>query len=162
MNIWNCKDYAQGGVFGSVWSVVKASNLPVSKVRQFLHSTIPYTKFSQVNCKFKQTKSFAEFRNDIWCLDVAYVDKLANNNNGLKSLIVHHDLFERTVVQKNNWIKHSKEIVCAHLTMVQKTWRNFGSTGELKKIEGTKNFSKLKENNFSLQSVRQRLPLLNV
>ena len=55
-------------------------------------------------------KAFAGFENEIWCMDLAYVDKLAKNNNTVKSLLVLQDLFERavnakrmkTIVQKND------------------------------------------------------------
>ena len=39
--------YTQGAVvFGSVRNLAKASRLPISKVRQFLHSKEFYTKFT--------------------------------------------------------------------------------------------------------------------
>ena len=77
--------YTQGGaVYGSVRNLVKASNLPVSKVRQFLHSKPSYTKFTLATRKFKRKKAFARFKNEIWCMDLAYVDKLAKDNNGVK------------------------------------------------------------------------------
>ena len=46
--------------------------------------------------------AFARFRNEIWCMDVAYVDKLAKENNGVKYSLVHQDLFDRTVNAKKN------------------------------------------------------------
>ena len=42
-------------------------------------------------------KAFARFIIDIWCMDLAYVDKLANDSNGVKYLLVRQDLFHRTV-----------------------------------------------------------------
>ena len=42
-------------------------------------------------------RAFAIFRNEIWCMDLAYVDKLAKENNDLKYLLVRQDLFDRTV-----------------------------------------------------------------
>ena len=93
--------YTQGGAaYGSVRNLVKASNLPVSKVRQFLHSKPSYTKFTVAIPKFKRMKAFARFKNEIWCMDLAYVDKLANDNKGVKYLLVRQDLFDRTVDAK--------------------------------------------------------------
>ena len=77
--------YTQGGAaYGSVRNLVKASRLPVSKVRQFSHSKDPFTKFFLATRKFKRMRAFARFRNEIWCMDLAYVDKLAKKNNGVK------------------------------------------------------------------------------
>ena len=93
--------YTQAGAaYGSVRNLVKASNLPVSKVRQFLHSKPSYKKFTLATRKFKRMKAFARFKNEIWCMDLAYVDKLAKDNNGVKYLLVRQDLFHRTVDAK--------------------------------------------------------------
>ena len=69
-------------------------------MRQFLHSKPFYTKFTLAIRKFKQIKAFARFKNDFWCMDLAYVDKLAKDNNGVKYLLVRQDLFDRTVDAK--------------------------------------------------------------
>ena len=45
-------------------------------------------------------RAFARFRNEIWCMDLAYVDKLAKENNGVKYLLVRQDLFDKTVNAK--------------------------------------------------------------
>ena len=70
--------FTQGAAaYGSVRNLAKASRLPVSKVRQFLHSKDSYTKFTLAARKIKRMRVFARFRNEIWCMDLAYVDKLA-------------------------------------------------------------------------------------
>ena len=79
--------YTQGAAaYCSVCNLAKASRLPVSKVRQFLHSKDSFTKFTLAARKFKRLRAFARFRNYIWCMDLAYVDKLAKENNGVKYL----------------------------------------------------------------------------
>ena len=50
-------------------------------------------------------------------MDLAYVYKLANNNNGMKHLLVGQDLFDRIVDAKRMKTKYSKETVRAFLTM---------------------------------------------
>ena len=45
-------------------------------------------------------KAFASFKNEIWCMDLAYVDKLAKDNNCVKYLLVIQDLFYGTVGAK--------------------------------------------------------------
>ena len=83
--------------YGSVRNLAKATRLPVSKVRQFLHSKDSFTKITLAARKFKRMRAFARFKNEIWCMDLAYVDIMAKENNGVKYLIVRQDLFDRTV-----------------------------------------------------------------
>ena len=112
----------------SVRNLVKASNLSVSKVRQFLHSKPSYTKFTLATRKFKRMKAFARFKNEIRCLDLAYVDKLAKDNNGVMYLLFRQDLFDRPVDAKGMKSKDSKETVRAFFLRLQKesTQRNLG------------------------------------
>ena len=117
--------YKQGGAaYGSVRNLVKASNLSVSKVRQFLHSKPSYTKFTLATRKFRRLKAFARFKNDIWCMDLAYVDKLAKDNGGVKYLLARQDLFDRTVDAKGMKTKDSKETARAFLSMITKKNRS--------------------------------------
>ena len=95
--------YTQGGAaYGSVRNLVKAINLSVSKVRHFLHSKLSYTKFTLATRKFKQVKAFASFKNEICCMDLTYVDKLAKNIKGVKYLLFGQDMFDKTVGCKGN------------------------------------------------------------
>ena len=64
-------------------------------------------------------KAFASFKNEIWCMDLAYVDKLAKKNNGVKYLLALQDLFDRTV-DATEMKKDSKETARAFLTMITK------------------------------------------
>ena len=142
-----------GAVYGSVRNLVKASNLSESKVRQFLHSKPSYTKFTLATRKFKRMKAFARFQNENWCLDVAYVDKLAKDKNGVKYLLVRQDLFDRTVDAKGMKTNGSKEAVRALLTMITK--KNRPKKIELRReqnlLENLKRYAKLKEYKFTLQ-----------
>ena len=113
--------YTEGGAaHGSVRNLVKASNLSVSKVRQFLLSKPSYTKFTVATRTFERMKAFARFRNEIWYMDVAYVDKLAKDNYAPKYLRVRQDLFDRTVDAKGLKTNDSKETVRAFSTMITK------------------------------------------
>ena len=90
--------YTQGGAtYGSVRNLVRASSLSVSKVRQFLLSKPSYTKFTLATRKIKRMKALTRFDNEICCMDMAYVDKLIKENNGVIYLLVRQDLFDRTV-----------------------------------------------------------------
>ena len=53
-------------------------------------------------------------------MDLAYVDKPAKDNNGVKYLLVRRDLFDRTVDAKGMKTKNSKEAVRAILDMITK------------------------------------------
>ena len=113
--------YTKGAAaYGSVRNVAKASRLPASKIRQFLHSNDLYTEFTLAARKFKRMKAFARFRNEIWCMDLAYVDKLAKKNNSVKYLLVRQDLFVRTVNAKGMKTKESQETVKAFSSMITK------------------------------------------
>ena len=46
-------------------------------------------------------------------MDLAYVDKLAKENNGVKYLLVRQDLFDRNVSAKGMKTKDSQETVKA-------------------------------------------------
>ena len=157
--------YTQGSAaFGTVGNLEKASNLSVLTVRQFLLSKPSYTKFTIAKQKFKRMKTCARFKNEIWCMDMAYVDKLAKDNNGVKYLLVRQDLSDRTVNAKRRKTEDSKETDRAFLSMITKKNRpeKFGSTREQNLLESLKNYAKLKDYSFTLQWVRPRLHLLNV
>ena len=113
--------YTQGAVaYVSVRNLAKASRLPVLNVRQFVHSKDFLTKFTLAARTFKRKGAFARFRNEIWCMDLAYVDKLAKENNGVKYLLVRRDLFDRTVNAKGMKTKDSQETVKAFSSMITK------------------------------------------
>ena len=116
--------YTQGAAaYGSVHNLAKASKLPVSKVRQFLHSKASYTKITLAARKFKRMRAFASFRNENCCMDLAYVDKLAKENNGIKYLLVRQNLFDRTVNAEGMKTKDSQETVKAFSSMITKSNR---------------------------------------
>ncbi len=113
--------YTQGAAaYVSVRNLAKASMLPVSKFRQFLHSKDSHTKFTLAARKFKRMRAFARFRNEIWSMDLAYLDKLAKDNNGLKYLLVRQDLCDKTVNAKGMKTKDPQETVKAFSSMITK------------------------------------------
>ena len=149
--------YTQGAAsYGSVRNLVKASNLSVSKVRQFLQSKSSFTKFTLDTRKFKRMKAFARFKNEIWCMDLASVEKIPKDNNGIKYLLVRQDLFDRTVDAKQMKSKVSKETVRAFWSIITKrncsenVWVDKGIelAGECKKsckAEGLQIYSTMSE-----------------
>ena len=116
--------YTQGGAaYRSVGNLAKASRLPVSKIRQYLHSKDSYTNFTLATQKFKRMRAFARFRSETWCKDPAYVAKLAKENNGVKYLLVRRDLFGRTVYAKGMNTKDSQGTMIAFSCMITKSKR---------------------------------------
>ena len=104
--------YTQGfAAYSSLHNCAKAAKLSPSKVREFLHSNTSYTRFTQATRKFKRLRAFARLKGEVWCLDPAHVDKLAKDNNGVKYLIVHQDLFDRIVDAKAMKTEDSKETI---------------------------------------------------
>ena len=104
-----------------LWSLrilVKTSNLPVSKVRPFSQSKLSYPKLTLATRKIKGMKAITRFKNEIWCRDLAYVDKLPTDSNGVKCLLVRQNLFDRTVESKGLKTKDSKEMFRLFLTMI--------------------------------------------
>ena len=101
-------------------------------------------------------KAFATFKNENWSMDLAYVDKLAKDKNGVKYFPVCQDLFHRTVDAKRMKTKDSKETVCAFLTMItkktrpEKNWVDKGTEfdGEYRKLckaEGVQTYSTMRD-----------------
>ena len=113
--------YTQGSpAYGSVRNLAKASRLLVSKVRQFLHAKGSYTKIILATRKIKRMRAFARFRNEIYCMDLAYVDKLAKENNGVNYLLVRQDLFDRSLNAKGMKTKDSQESVKRFSSIITK------------------------------------------
>ena len=80
---------------GSIANLMKASGSPRSKVVQNFQSKAPYTKYKQFRKTFPRLKAVAYSVNQIWSVDVAYMDKVAQHNNGVKYLLVTVDVLSR-------------------------------------------------------------------
>ena len=90
--------YSRGRVvYGSVQNLSKGSSLSKKKVKNFLQTKTSYTKFGPPIKCFRRLQAFSKYINEIWCMDLAFVDKLASQNNGVKYLLVAVDIFSRFV-----------------------------------------------------------------
>ena len=89
-------------------------------------------------------------------MDLAYVDKLAKENNGVKCLLVRQDLFDRTVNAIGMKTKDSQEFVKSFPSMIpkknrpKKIWVDKGTefAGEFKKFcaaEGVQVYTTMSE-----------------
>ena len=102
--------YRQGrAAYGSIANLTNESKLPRKKILEFLHSRPAYTKYKKFKRKFKRLKASARFKNDIWCIDLAQVDKLATWNDNVRYLLVAVDVFSRFVRVKTMLNKSADE-----------------------------------------------------
>ena len=88
------KMYTSGpAAYGSARNLHKTSKMPKTKIDTFLQQKDAHTKYRHTQRKFLRLKVVAYEINEIWVIDVAYVDKLAKYNNGVKFLLVAVDVF---------------------------------------------------------------------
>ena len=88
--------YTRGpAAYGSVKNLQKSTKLKPSKVKLFLEGKNAHTKHKKYIKRFRTLKVFAYDINEIWSLDLAYVDKLAKENKDVKYLLVAVDCLSR-------------------------------------------------------------------
>ena len=84
--------YTKGpAAFGSVKNLTNASQLSPKKVKNFLRSQSSHTKYGLFRKTHPRLKVIVNDINEIWSLDLAYVDKLAKYNRGVRYLLVAVD-----------------------------------------------------------------------
>ena len=127
--------------YGSAKNPQKASQLSKAKVNAFLHQKDSHTKYRQSIRKFPRLKVIAYDINEIWSLDVAYVDKLAKYNNGVKYLLVAVDVLSRYLRVVPMRSKSAPDAAKAFKKMIetvqpQKVWSDKGTEfkGAFKKL----------------------------
>ena len=136
------KLYTKGSAaFGSIANLKKTSGLPRSKVVQYLQSKAPYTKYKQFRKTFPRLKAVAYRINEIWSVDVAYMDKVAQHNNGGNYLLVAVDVLSRYLRVQPMKALYAKDAVEAFKKMIkqkkpERVWTDKGSEfkGEFKKF----------------------------
>ena len=90
------KMYTSGpAAYGSARNLQATSKMPKAKIDTFLQQKDAHTKYRQIQRKFPRLKVIAYEINEIWSIDVAYVDKLPKYNNGVKYLLVAVDVLSR-------------------------------------------------------------------
>ena len=106
--------------YRSIKNPQKASGLSKNKVAYFLQIKDFYTKYRHATGHFKRLPAFAKRINEIWCLDLTFMDKLSYSNNGVNYLLVCVDVFSRFLhVQLMN-SKYSTDAVVAFKKMLRK------------------------------------------
>ena len=148
-------------------NLAKAAKLSPSNVRNFSYSETSYTRLTQATHKFKRMRAFARLKSEIWCMDLAYVDKLAKDNSAVKTLLVRQDLLQRTVDAKEMKTKDSKETVKTLSKIInkknrpKKVWVDQGTeyAGEFRNFcsaEGIENYSTSSETKTAFAEPRIR------
>ena len=105
--------YTKGSAaFGSIANLKKASGFTRGKIVRCLQSKATYTKYRQFRESFSRMKTVAYRINEIWSVDVAYMDKVAQHNNDVKYLLVAVDvlsLYLRVQPMKTLYAKYAVE-----------------------------------------------------
>ena len=90
------RHYTKGpAAYGSVTNLAKESGISLAKVKTFLRGKASHTKYQNVVRKFQRLKVHSFDINEIWSLDLAYVDKLSEYNNGINYLLIAVDVLSR-------------------------------------------------------------------
>ena len=77
--------YTKGpAAFGSVKNLTNASQLSTKKLKYFLRSQSSHTKYGLFRKSYPRLKVIANDINEICSLDLAYVDRLAKYNRGVR------------------------------------------------------------------------------
>ena len=81
--------------FGSAKRLQNVSYLSMKKIKMYLERKPSFNKYRSRRLRFPRLKVVVNDRNEIWSVDLAYVDKLAKYNNGVKYLLVAVDCLSR-------------------------------------------------------------------
>ena len=81
--------------FGSKRALIVASKCSSKDVDRYLNSSETYTKFKLTRKRFPRLKVISFRLNEIWSIDLADMQKLANSNGGVRYLFVAVDVLSR-------------------------------------------------------------------
>ena len=112
--------YTKGpAAFGSVKNLTNASQLSPKKVKTFLRSQSSHTKYGLFRKTYPRLKVIVNDINEIWSLDLAYVDELAKYNRGVRYLLVAVDCLSRYLRVEPLKTKYAKETTEAFKKMIK-------------------------------------------
>ena len=81
--------------FGNPTRLKAQSKLSFSKIKTYLETKPSFTKYRPIRLRFPRLKLVVKDINEIWSVDLAYVDKLAKYNRNVKYLLVAVDCLSR-------------------------------------------------------------------
>ena len=135
--------YTKGpAAFGSVKNLTNASQLSPKKVKNFLRSQSSHTKYGLFRKTYPRLKVIVNDINEIWSLDLAYVDKLAKYNRGVQYLLVAVDCLSRYLRVEPLKTKYAKETTEAFKKMIKtkQPKKKFGLTKAPSLNESSKSY----------------------
>ena len=106
--------------FGSINNLTKASGISREKVTEFLQSKDSYTKYKGIRRKFPRLNAHARYIDEIWCWDLAQMDKLSRWNRGINFLLVTVDVFSRYLRVEPLQRKGAEAVKAAFIKMCSK------------------------------------------
>ena len=132
---------------------------PKRKSPTFYTVKTPTQNYRHATRHFKRLPAFAKRINEIWCLDLAFMDKLSDSNNGVKYLLVCVDIFSRFVRVQPMKSKYSTDAVVAFKKMLRKKVcrRKYGLIREQSLAVSFDSFVRTRKSKFTLLEVKRKL-----
>ena len=138
--------------YGSVDNLMRRTGISRTKVKHFLSTSDTYTKFRMAHRRknFTRLKVQSLHIDEIWSVDLAYMDKVAESNNGVVYLFVAVDTLSRKLFvrpMKNKTAKEARNALAAILNDEErkpsKIWIDKGKEfeGEFRSFCNNKNIS---------------------
>ena len=125
--------YSRGPAsFGSSKRLQEHSKLSKAKVKSYLDTKPSFTKYRSIRMQFPRLKVIVKDINEIWSLDLAYVDNLAKYNRDVKYLLVAVDCLSRYLRVEPMKTKYATEAADAFKKMIkhkqpEKLWFDDGT-----------------------------------
>ena len=95
------------------------SKLSINKVKMYLETKPSFTKYRSRRLRFPRLKVIVNYLNEIWSVDLAFVDKLAKYNSGVIYLLVAVDCLSRYLRVEPLKTKYATEIAEVFKKMIK-------------------------------------------
>ena len=133
----------------------------MKKVQMYLETKISFTKYRSRRLRLPRLRVIVNDLNKIRSVDLAFADKLAKYNNGVKYLLVAVDCLSRYLRVEPLKTKYATETAEAFKKMIkQKNLKKFGSMMAGSSSVLSKTFATNAEFIYTVRSVRKSLLLL--
>ena len=118
--------------FGNTTRLKTQSKLSFGKVKTYLETKPSFTKYRPIRLRFPKLKVIVKDINEIWSVDLDYVDKLAKYNRNVKYLLVAVDCLSRYLRVEPLKTKYATETASAFKKRInnkqpQKVWVDGGT-----------------------------------
>ena len=105
--------------FGNAKRLQNLSKLSMKKVKMYLETKPSFTKYRSRRLRFPRLKVIVNDLNEIWSVDLAFVDKLAKYNRGVRYLLVAVDCLSRYLRVEPLKTKYATETAQAFKKMIK-------------------------------------------